>query len=250
MADRPVCFVIAPIGKDGSEARIRSDKVLKHIIGPVAEECGYEAIRADKISEPGMITTQVINHILNDPMVIADLTGNNANVFYELAVRHAIRKPYVQIIQKGETIPFDIAGMRTIDVDHTDLDSVAAAKEEIKRQMQGTAAEGAKLPESPISVAIDFDRLQRSNDPEKRQIADIVQGLNELKTMIAKMPLEIENYKRFTHAMTTLALGARRQIGRAAERPDDKYVDILEALKSSLDAAKKPSEPEEPERAE
>src|SRR4030088_3189951 len=105
MAERPICLVLAPIGKEGSDLRTRSDKVLKHIIGPVAEECGYEAVRADKISEPGMITTQVINHILNDPMVVGDLTGHNANVFYELAVRHAIRKPYVQIIQKGETIP-------------------------------------------------------------------------------------------------------------------------------------------------
>jgi hypothetical protein len=70
MPDRPICFVIAPIGKDATETRLRSDKVLKHIIGPVAEECGYEAIRADKISEPGMITTQVINHILNDAMVV------------------------------------------------------------------------------------------------------------------------------------------------------------------------------------
>jgi hypothetical protein len=165
MPDRPICFVIAPIGKEASETRVRSDRILKHIITPVAEECGYDAIRADKISEAGMITTQVINRILNDPMVVADLTGHNANVFYELAVRHAVRKPYVQLIQKGETIPFDVAGMRTIDVDHTDLDSVSTAKEELKKQMISTAAPGARL-ESPISVAIDFDRLHRSDDPE------------------------------------------------------------------------------------
>jgi hypothetical protein len=142
MAERPICFVISPIGKEGSEARGRADKVLKHVITPVADECGYEAIRADKISEPGMITTQVINHILNDPLVVADLTGHNANVFYELAVRHATRKPYLQIIQKGEPIPSDVAGMRTIDLDHTDLESVAIAKEEIERQIISTAVRG------------------------------------------------------------------------------------------------------------
>jgi hypothetical protein len=89
--DTKVCFVIAPIGTEGSDVRVRSDQVLKHIITPAARECGYEPIRADQISEPGLITSQVIQHIVQDPLVIADLTGRNPNVFYELAVRHAIK---------------------------------------------------------------------------------------------------------------------------------------------------------------
>src|SRR5689334_2143290 len=150
--EKPECFVIAPIGADKSDIRLRSDQILKHVIRPVAEECGYKAVRADEISEPGSITTQVINRILNAPMVVADLTGQNANVFYELAIRHAIRKPYVQIIQKGERIPFDIGNIRTIEIDHTNLDSVATAKEEIKRQIQFTSRAGATI-DSPITVA-------------------------------------------------------------------------------------------------
>jgi hypothetical protein len=184
MADNKICFVISPIGKEGTDIRLRSDQVMKHIIVPVAEECGYdEVIRADKISAPGMITTQVINHILNDAMVVADLTDHNANVFYELAVRHAVRKPLVQIIQTGQPIPFDVAGMRTIDFDHTDLDSVANAKAEIKKQMESTSARVATL-ESPISVAIDLETLRRSDDPAKRQLADILNALSELKALI------------------------------------------------------------------
>jgi len=58
MPESPICFVIAPIGKAGSEIRARSDKILKHVITPVATECGYDVIRADKISEAGMITTK------------------------------------------------------------------------------------------------------------------------------------------------------------------------------------------------
>jgi phage gp29-like protein len=76
-----LCFVIAPIGEEGSDVRRRSDQVLKHVIAPAAKECGYETIRADKISEPGMITSQVIQHLLEDALVIADLTGRNPNVF-------------------------------------------------------------------------------------------------------------------------------------------------------------------------
>ena len=180
-----ICFVISPIGSEGSEVRVRADQILNHIIEPIASECGYKELRADKISEPGSITTQVINHILNDPMVIADLTGNNANVFYELAVRHAIRKPYVQIIQDGEKIPFDVAGIRTIPINHTNLDSVAKAKEEIKKQIQFTVSNPTNV-ESPISVAIDLEKLRQSGDPEKNQLADIFNGIVELKILISQ----------------------------------------------------------------
>jgi hypothetical protein len=130
MSER-ICFVIAPIGEPDSETRKRSDQVLKHVISPAAAECGYKALRADQISEPGMITSQVIQHVVEDPLVIADLTDRNPDVFYELAIRHAIRKPLVQMIKKGEQIPFDVAGTRTIPLDHKDLASVDDAKREV-----------------------------------------------------------------------------------------------------------------------
>jgi hypothetical protein len=69
-------------------------------------------------------------------LVIADLTGRNPNVFYELALRHTIKKLLLQIINKGEDIPFDVAGMRTISVDHHDLDSVEDAKKDIIKQIK------------------------------------------------------------------------------------------------------------------
>jgi hypothetical protein len=108
---KKTCFVIAPIGDRDDSVRTRSDQVFKYIIAPAATECGYEALRADQIPKPGIITSQVIQHLIDDPLVIADLTGPNANVFYELAVRHAFRKPVVQIVelqslrQSGNPLP-------------------------------------------------------------------------------------------------------------------------------------------------
>src|SRR5262245_11520148 len=99
------CFVIAPIGKENSPERRRSDQVFKHIISPAAAACGYEAIRADNLSKPGLITSQIIEHLVTDQLVVADLTGHNPNVFYELAIRHVVKKPVVQIIQITESIP-------------------------------------------------------------------------------------------------------------------------------------------------
>lgn len=160
MSEEKTCFIIAPIGEPDSETRKRSDQILKHVITPAVEECGYNPIRADHISEPGIITTQVIQHIVEDPLVIADLTDQNPNVFYELAIRHAVKKPLVQIIQTGEQIPFDVAATRAIFVDHRDLDSVEKAKLEIVKQIKAAEEDPSKI-DTPISLALDLQLLRQ-----------------------------------------------------------------------------------------
>ena len=111
------CFVICPIGEADSEERKRSDDLLEHIITPVMEEFSYQVIRADKLPNPGKITEQIIEQLMTADLVIADLTGNNANVFYELGVRHTTDKPVIQLIQKGGTVPFDVKVIRTLEYD-------------------------------------------------------------------------------------------------------------------------------------
>ncbi len=214
--EEKLCFFIAPIGDPGTEIRRRSDQILKHLIEPIAGTLGYKAIRADKISEPGIITSQVIQHVIDDPMLVADLTGWNPNVFYELAIRHTFRKPYVQIIQRGERIPFDVSAIRTIEVDHRDLDSVEEAKGEIARQMK--SMEGpAKVIESPISAAIDLDTLRKSGSPEQRQLADILTALADLRTGLSAIEKRINeqetSFKRNIDLGTALDI-ARTTTGR------------------------------------
>ena len=153
MADSKNCFVIAPIGNPDSDTRKRSDQVLRHVIKPAVASCGYEAVRADEIEKPGMITSQVIQHIVTDPLVVADLTEYNPNVFYELAIRHALRKPFIHLIEEGEQIPFDIASTRTIYVNHRDLDSVASAKNEIMKQINSLEEDASNI-ETPFSVSL------------------------------------------------------------------------------------------------
>lgn len=177
-----ICFVIAPIGEEGSETRKRSDQILKHVIKPAAADCGYKAIRADEISEPGIITSQVIQHIVDDPLIIADLTERNPNVFYELALRHALKKPLVQIIKKGEQIPFDVAGMRTISVDHQDLDSVEEARNEITAQIKAVENKSPEQIETPISVSLELQLLRQSDNPEQRSLADLLSAVSELRS--------------------------------------------------------------------
>jgi hypothetical protein len=189
MSDK-ICFVIAPIGQPESETRKRSDQVLKHVIRPAVAERHFKAIRADEISEPGIITSQVIQHVVDSPLVVADLTGRNPNVFYELAVRHALRKPLVQIINRGDAIPFDVAGMRTIPVDHRDLDSVEEARKEIVKQVDASDSMGDKV-ETPISVAVELQSLRQSDDPGRRSLADVLSGIADLRSSISGLEKQL-----------------------------------------------------------
>jgi hypothetical protein len=90
----------------------------------VTEALGYATNRSDDDSQPGIITSQIIRHLMSDELVVADLSGGNANVYYELAVRHIVRKPVVQIIHIDHPVQFDIVTQRTIRFDYQDLESV------------------------------------------------------------------------------------------------------------------------------
>jgi hypothetical protein len=129
------CFFISPIGSPDSAERAASDKLLKFIIEPVLKRCGFDRpVRADHITQPGVITSQVFTKLWIDDLVVADLTGSNPNVFYELAVRHIARKPCVHMIRKGERLPFDVAPNRTVFFDF-DIEEADRAQTELDKSM-------------------------------------------------------------------------------------------------------------------
>jgi len=179
------CFVISPIGDEGSDIRDRSDEILDYIIKPVAQKCGYENIvRADQISKPGMITSDIVQHLLDDDLVVADLTGHNPNVFYELAVRHAKRKPVVQIIRADQDPPFDVLQSRTIKFDERSPRSVEECKQKLEAQIREVENDPA-CADNPISQAIDLWSLRQSDNPVEKSNAEIMAMLRELLSRVA-----------------------------------------------------------------
>lgn len=115
------CFYVTPIGADDSEERQHADLFLNQIVEPALAEFDLNIVRADTIQTSGIITNQIIKYLLFSKLVIVDLSFNNPNVFYELAIRHATRKPTVQIMRKGDKIPFDINQVRTIIIDNSSI---------------------------------------------------------------------------------------------------------------------------------
>lgn len=147
------CFVVAPIGKAGSDIRKRSDLIFKHVIKPAVNRFGYVPVRADQIAEPGLITNQVIQRVVQDPLIVADLSGGNPNVFYELALRHALRKPVVLLADAEQVIPFDIAGARAVLLHGLDIAQLKASSKELERAIE-ILEQGYGIVNSPVSEAL------------------------------------------------------------------------------------------------
>ncbi len=177
------CFVISPIGKKNSDIRKRADQLFKYIIKDVVEEYDFEPQRADLMAKPGLITSQVIQKVVESELVVADLTGHNPNVFYELAIRHAVRKPLIQFMENGETIPFDIADTRTIFYGLNDLDNVDNVKKELKMNIENILKGNCEI-ETPISVSLELKFLRESEKPVEKALADILQSLSLLNRKI------------------------------------------------------------------
>ncbi len=111
------CFVISPIGAEGSAVREHADDVFDFIIKPAMDELGISVYRSDHTQQIGRITDQMFRSLLGEDLCIAVLTFHNPNVFYELAIAQAAARPVIILIEKGQTIPFDIHDLRAVEYD-------------------------------------------------------------------------------------------------------------------------------------
>jgi hypothetical protein len=124
------CFVISPIGQEGSKERKEADQVFKYIIQPATKSCNIEARRSDQLDLPGKISEQMFDELHSADLCIAVLTGKNPNVYYELAVAQSANRPVIILIRKGEQLPFDVSDFRCITYDF-DPDSRSVYKHKV-----------------------------------------------------------------------------------------------------------------------
>jgi hypothetical protein len=112
--DKPLAFIITPIDSDGSVIRRATDGLIDDVIIPVLQHLKFTCNVSHRMDTTGSISQQILEHILNDAIVIANLTGLNPNVMYELAVRHAKAKPAIMIAESRTDVPFDVVTERVI----------------------------------------------------------------------------------------------------------------------------------------
>ncbi|MCY7818848.1 hypothetical protein [Bacillus inaquosorum] len=174
-------FVIMPIGEKNSDIRRSAEGVYRAVIKPVLSELGYEASAAHEISEIGSINKQIIMRLLNDEIVIANLTDLNPNVMYEIAVRHAIRKPIVSLCEEGTILPFDLYDERTIFY-RNDMHGVIDIKDEFEKYVKGALSEDN--PDNPIYRAATENIIAKhikENSPEQ---FDLYSKLMDIESIV------------------------------------------------------------------
>jgi hypothetical protein len=183
------CFVISPIGADDSDVRKRADQVLRHIIKKALSDT-YAVERADDIGKPGLITLQIIERLMKAPMVVADLTDANANVYYELAIRHFVKLPVVHLITEGQKPPFDVAQMRYIQYDLTDPDSVESAAHEVRDH--AAACEKGEVTFTPIQFVEMLDTARGEGENQFVSLAlGIQSALSNLQSDVRQVGAEV-----------------------------------------------------------
>jgi hypothetical protein len=112
---KKTCFIISPFGAP-------FDEYYQKVFSPALAKADVEPIRGDDVYGTGAIIEDIFSAILDAAFVLADVTGRNPNVNYELGVAHALRKPAVIVTQSVEDVPFDYRHLRVIVYDRTKVD--------------------------------------------------------------------------------------------------------------------------------
>jgi tetratricopeptide (TPR) repeat protein len=202
-----------PYGGEDEAKRKHFTGVFQSIIAQAATIAGYEPKRSDIAGEPGNITHDIIRDLADSDIVIADLTDANANVFFELGIRHAFRKSgTVHVVDAAHEIPFDVRQYRAIEYS-TQLADIPDVVKKIaaairKREEQPDRADNPvhdALPELPLNI-------KETGDVFIKQQLTTVQSSNEL--------LRKEN-EQLTDRISELSPGD------VSQTPDDIDVDGL-----------------------
>lgn len=165
----PSCFVIMPFGdkeleinrKPRRKLQIDFDAVYRDLIKSTAESLGLRVQRSDEANLSGSVQKEMINLIFDADVCIVDLTTLNANVFYELGVRHALRRGVtVMIKHELSSMPFNIAGFSAIDYT---LDDFTAARDTISKYIRN----GLERRHVDSLVFDSIQQLTVSTGPEK-----------------------------------------------------------------------------------
>lgn len=174
------CFIIGPIGNKhaeiGSPDRVTYEEslgVMAEVIEPACAHHALTAVRADTLGRPGEITEQIFRRLSKDDVVIADVTGANANVMYELGLRHTRDKLTVQLGEYGR-LPFDVNTIRTIQFSRSAIGLIHARDELIQVLAAGlggdydpvTATRVWNETASPTGTAVPDDTAENKSDDQ------------------------------------------------------------------------------------
>jgi hypothetical protein len=137
------CFVMMPFGE-------WFDRYYQEIYVPAIKEAGFEPVRADELFTTGSVVEQIWEQIEKAKLLLADLSGRNPNVFYELGLAHAARKPVVFTAGQLEDVPFDLRHLRVIIYDVREPEWAARLRKSVTDYLRNAMKEPGKSIPHPF----------------------------------------------------------------------------------------------------
>jgi hypothetical protein len=169
---RDICFVIMPFGG-------WLDSYYESVYCPAISLAGLKPHRADDLFRPSTIVNDIWAYTKKSKVMLADLTGKNANVFYELGLAHALAKPVILIAEAMEDIPFDLRALRIILYDKNAPDWGQRLGEKIT----GSLTEVLASPvEAVLPAFLDIRATAKpSITAEQKELIEIKQEMDALR---------------------------------------------------------------------
>jgi hypothetical protein len=174
------CFTIMPFGG-------WFDNYYETIYKPAIEAAGLIPCRADDLYRPGTIVNDIWTYTKESKIILADLTGKNPNVFYELGLAHALAKPAILIAETISDVPFDLRALRVIEYDKNIPNWGARLQEKIETSIR-------EIIKAPLeSVLPAFLKIRDSQkDPsvtkQEREFIEIKQEMALLRRQLSRVP--------------------------------------------------------------
>jgi len=164
------------VGSEGSDERRRADEVTDFVLRPVLQdqEFSLQIIRADQDLTPGAISPKMLSDLLNARLIIADLTGRNPNVYYELGIAHSFQKTVISLGQPSG-LPFDVQDERVIPLpppsEKLGVMEAEKAKERLTQALRIVLGDGF-TPTSPLTDIANRRSLDAlaASDPVAEQL--------------------------------------------------------------------------------
>jgi hypothetical protein len=175
---KDICFVIMPFGG-------WLDDYYETIYRPAINAAGLSAHRADDLYRPSTIVNDIWAYTKRAKLLLADLTGKNPNVFYELGLAHALAKPAILVSESMDDIPFDLRALRIIVYDKNDPKWGELLQEKVRLAIK----EVTRTPQEAVLPA--FLSLKDSGQPisvtpHEKDIIEIKQEIDLLRREIRR----------------------------------------------------------------
>lgn len=176
-----LCFVLMPFDD-------RRNSYFKAILGPACEAAGLHAIKADQIYGTGAIIHDIWRSIWSAQIVIADVTGRNPNVNYELGLCHALGVPTILISEVIDDVPFDYRHRRCILYDVRSVDWQKKLENDVTETIKAVLA--GNPGEEELAWPYETQDLKHSADsgpliPSEFAREPVLRGINQVEEAIA-----------------------------------------------------------------